>query len=86
LRVPAWVRAKHTAILAGHTHWVWCAAFAPDAKTLATASKAIAALCVASGDTGVAAIATQERPGRTKNVLWRTGRISRDAGNSNQSF
>jgi hypothetical protein len=46
----------------------------------------IAALCIAPGDTGVAAIATQERPGRTKNVLWRTGRIRRDAGNSNQSF
>ena len=30
--------AGHTAILAGHTDWVWCAAFT-DGKTLATASK-----------------------------------------------
>jgi eukaryotic-like serine/threonine-protein kinase len=44
-------------------------------------TRGIAALCIAPGDTGVAAIATLERPGWTKNVLWRTGRISRAAGN-----
>ena len=63
---------------------VWNVASAREVFPLkgdALGAPAIAAICIAPGDTGISAIAAPERPGRTKDVLWCTGRISREVGN-----